>query len=509
MKRDWTTRSSIAVIGVILVVIYLIGLTVFGRIDLTDDNVYSLSDASVELAQELDDPVTFTAFFTENLPAPYSTNRRFLKDKLDDYRAYGGNNIQYRFVDPGEDEELVEEARRYRIPPVQIQVIEKDNVQLKNAYMGLAIEYGGEREVIPVVQDLSTLEYDITGAVRRLTRDELPTVGFLTGHGEVNIFQDMQTLRQGLARNYEVTAVSVTDSSLDSVPDALMVVAPSDTIPEAHLRALDEYVMDGGRLGLLLNKVSADIQAGQANAISVGIDPLLDAYGISIRTDLVTDMQSSAVTVQQQTGFFNLARQIEYPFFPIATRFSPDNLMVSRLREVLFYFVSTLDTTAVLPAGVRSEPLVYSSPRSATQEGFFFIQPMMDSRPQYDDGPFTLAAAFTGNFPSALDPSRESVSTRIVAVGDGDFLNESMLGRIPGNIELGLNIVDWLVQESDLLEIRAKKIEPRPLREVSEDVRPWIKYANMLAPALVVVIFGLARWRRRKTRFVVTGGRGK
>ena len=500
MKRDWTTRSSLILIGAILVVVNLIGLTVFGRLDLTDDGVYSLSDASISLVEDLDDPVTFKAYFTDELPAPYSSNRRFLKDKLDDYRAYGGNNVQYRFVDPGEDESLAEEAQRYRIPPVQIQVIEKDNVQLKNAYMGLAIEYGGEREVIPVVQDLSTLEYDITSAVRRLTRDELPTVGFLTGHGEPNIFEDMPTLRQGLGRNYDVSAVSITDSVLNTVPDALLIVAPADTIPDDHLRAIDRFVLNGGRLGLMLNMVSADLQAGQASALNVGLEPLLRAYGIGLQSNLVTDLESSAVTVQQQTGFFNIARQIEYPFFPIASRFSQDNLMVSRLREVLFYFVSSVDTTLSVPAGVDVEPLVYSSPRSASQEGFFFIQPNLEVRPQYSDGPFILSAAYSGNFPSAFDGSRESVSTRIAVVGDGDFLNESLLGRIPGNIELGLNMVDWLVQESDLLSIRAKKIEPRALREVSDEVRPWIKYANMLLPALAVVLFGLFRWRSRRNR---------
>jgi gliding-associated putative ABC transporter substrate-binding component GldG len=500
MKRDWTTRSSIVLIGVIIVVINLIGLTIFGRLDLTDDNVYSLSDASIKLAQELDDPVTFKAFFTDDLPAPYSSNRRFLKDKLDDYRAYGGSNVQYRFIDPGQDEEVAEEARRFRIPPVQIQVIEKDNVQLKNAYMGMSIEYGGEREVIPVVQDLSTLEYDITSAIRRLTRDELPTVGFLTGHGEPNVFQDMPALRQGLGRNYEVVEVNVVDSTLDRVPDALLVIAPTDTLPDLHLRAIDSYVMEGGRLGLMLNTVSADLQAGQATAQSVGLDPVLESYGVSLKTDLVTDLQSSAVTVQQQSGFFNIARQIEYPFFPIATRFNPDNLMVSRLREVVFYFVSSVDTAATLPAGVQVEPLVYSTARSATQEGFFFIQPMMEGRPDYRDGPFILSAAYTGTFPSAYDPFRESVSSRIVVVGDGDFINESVLGRIPGNIEFGLNMVDWLVQESDLLTIRSKKIEPRALREVNESLRPWIKYGNMLAPALLIVVFGLVRWRRRDAR---------
>ncbi len=508
MKRDWTNRSSILIIGLILVAINLIGITLFTRVDLTDDNVYSLSGASIKLVENLDDPVTVTAFFTDDLPAPYSTNRRFLKDKLDDYRAYGGQNFQYRFIDPGTDDEVKEEIRRYRIPPVQIQVIESDNVQLKSAYMGVAIEYGGEREIIPVVEDLSTLEYDVTSAIRRLTTETLPVVGFLTGHGEPTIFQDMQTLRQGLARNYDVRAVTIADSTMDTTPDALFIVAPTDTLPDAHLRAIDRYVLEGGRLALLLNQVNANLQAGQASALSVGLEPLLGIYGIALRTDLVTDVQSSPITVQQQSGFFNIARQIDYPFLPIATRFDTENMMVNRLRQVLFHFVSTIDTSAVLPASVTLEPLVYSSPRSATQEGFFFIQPNLEQRPQFSGGPFVLAASYTGTFPSAFDPTRESVPTRMVVVGDGDLVNESLLGRIPGNIEFVLNMVDWLLQDSELLAIRSKTIEPRALGDLPDGAKPWIKYGNMFAPVLLVVVFGLLRWRRRRSQQFVVVGRG-
>lgn len=504
MKRDWTTRSSLLIIGLILVVVNIIAVSLFFRVDLTDDGVYSLSPASIELVRNLEDPVTVRAFFTSELPAPYNTNRRFLKDKLDDYRAYGGRKVQYQFVDPSSEPRTEEEVRRLGIPPVQIQVIERDNVQLKSAYMGVSIEFGGERETIPVVQDLSTLEYDITSAIRRLTREELPVVGFLSGHGEPSVFQDMGSLRQALARNYDVRVVSLSELGLDPTPDALIVAAPSDTIPDEHLRAIDRYLQEGGRLALLLNQVAANIQQGQATALEVGLEPLLDAWGVGLRTDLVTDLQSSVVTVQQQSGFFNIARQIEYPFLPIASRFSTENMMVNRLREVLFYFVSSIDTSIVAP-GVRLEPLVYSSPRSATQQGFFFIQPMMDQRPDYNDGPFTLAAAYTGTFPSAFDSSAESIPTRVVAVGDGDFLNESLLGRIPSNIEFGLNMVDWLVQDEELMEIRAKKVEPRALEDVEEGSRPWIKYANMFGPAIAVVLFGLMRWRGRRPKQFVLG----
>ncbi|MCY4158485.1 MAG: GldG family protein, partial [Bacteroidetes bacterium] len=145
MKRDFSTQTTLLLAAAILVVVNLIGLNIFGRLDLTDDRVYSLSRASKDIVQNLEDPVTITAFFTADLPAQFASNRRFLKDKLDDYRAYGGQNVEYQFIDPGDDEELRGEAGRLGIPPVQIQVVESDNVQLKNAYMGVAVEYENNR----------------------------------------------------------------------------------------------------------------------------------------------------------------------------------------------------------------------------------------------------------------------------------------------------------------------------------------------------------------------------
>lgn len=507
MKKDWTSRTAILLIAGILVVLNLIALNLFGRLDLTDDDVYSLSDASVRLVETLEDPVTITAFFSKDLPPHFAVNRRYLKDKLDDYRAYGGQNVQYRFVDPADDPDLRAEATRYQIPTVQIQVIESDNVQLKNAYMGVAIQYEDQRETIPVVEDLSTLEYDITSAIRRMTQEEKPIAGFLSGHGEPNPMQDMRTFYQDLGRNYDVRTVTVQEDTvqgaqLEPRPDVLVVAAPTDTLPEAHLQALDAYLMDGGRIALLLNRVQADLQVGQASVLSVGLEPLLDAYGVAVQDNLVMDEQSSVVTMQRQQGFFTLAQQIEYPLFPVATTFNSNNMMVNRLREVMFYYVSALDTSQAPPEGVTVEPLIFSSDRSGIQQGFFMLQPMQNTG-RLAGGPYPVAAAYTGTFPSAFEAGRQSPSTRLVVVGDGDLINESIVGAIPGNIEFGLNMVDWLIQDDALLAIRTKKIEPRALRPVSEGARPWIKYGNMIGPVLVIVFFGLLRWRQRKKRQIV------
>ena len=120
MKRDWTSRSALIVIAFILVAVNLVGLNIFARLDLTDDNVYSLSDASINILENLEDPVTVLVYFTDDLPAPYSSNRRFLKDKLDDYRAYGGVMFEYRFENPNDNEELRAQVARIFKKPVSL-----------------------------------------------------------------------------------------------------------------------------------------------------------------------------------------------------------------------------------------------------------------------------------------------------------------------------------------------------------------------------------------------------
>ena len=124
-----------------------------------------------------------------------------------------------------------------------------------------------------------------------------------------------------------------------------------------------------------------------------------------------------------------------------------------------------------------------------------------------EQGPFPLAAAYTGTFPSAYQPGRTGVASRIVLVGDGDFLNEEIVGAIPGNIDFGLNLVDWLVQDEALLGIRAKSVEPRMLEPVSDGLRSLIKYGTMIGPVLLIMLFGLLRWQRRKNRQIILLGR--
>lgn len=496
MKRNWTSRAILLLTAAILAVVNLIGLNWFARIDMTDDEVYSLSDASIELVRNLDDPVTIKAFFTKDLPAPYAANRRFLQDKLDEYRAFGGRNVQYDFIDPSDSDEFRAEAERYRIPAVQIQVVENDNLQIKNAYMGVAIQYQDERETIGVVQELSNLEYDITTAIRKMQRDRLPIVGFLQGHGEPDPTQAMPRLMDELRKRLDVRSVTIDSTSFSTKPDILIVVAPTDSIPDDHLRTIDRFMQEEGKAAFFVNRVNADLQQGFGMVQDTGLEGLLASYGATINPDLVMDRQSSAINVQRQAGFFRVLEAVQYPFLPIVTSFS-ENAMVRRLGELRLFFASSIDTAGV-PAGVSAEPLAFSTPASALQTGFFMLQPQALPERELSDGPFTLAAAYSGQFPSPYGHPRTAAESRMVVVGDGDFVNETFAGPIPSSIELVLNAVDWLVIDDDILAIRAKKIDPRPLDPIEDGLKAPIKYFTLLFPPFLVVLVGVFRWRRRK-----------
>ena len=162
---------------VVILLINAVGLTLFFRIDLTGNKIYSLSEASKIVVSNLSEPLTINVFFTKNLPAPHNNTERYLHDLLEEYAIHANNFFNYRFYDvspegesisggsPGANREL---ANNYGINPVQIQVFEKDEVKFKNAYMGLVLIHGDIIEKIPTITTMSGLEYKLTSAIQKL-----------------------------------------------------------------------------------------------------------------------------------------------------------------------------------------------------------------------------------------------------------------------------------------------------------------------------------------------------
>ncbi|MBU2431660.1 MAG: GldG family protein, partial [Proteobacteria bacterium] len=162
--------------SIVIVLINIVGITLFFRLDLTRDKIYSLSDASKTVARTLSEPLTIKVFFSKNLPAPHNNTERYLRDLLEEYAAQGGKYFNYFFYDVTPDEgtstQTADENRKmaedYGIQPVQIQIMENDEIKFKNAYMGLVIINGDLVERFGAITSTNNLEYYLTTAIQKM-----------------------------------------------------------------------------------------------------------------------------------------------------------------------------------------------------------------------------------------------------------------------------------------------------------------------------------------------------
>lgn len=512
--------TTLLVVGIVIVA-NVVSANLFARADLTDGNIYSLNDASKRVVGSLDDDFLVKAYFSRNLPPPYNASARYVEDQLQEYRAYGKGRFKFTFVDPGDDAKLEEEAQKFRIPPVQVQVVEQDQFQAKKVYMGLVCLYKDKQEVLPVVDNPSGLEYEITSAIKKLISDrtDLPAIGFLSGHDEPPMEQ-LQTIQQVFAKQYRMRAVSVAGGAAVPEDVSVLVVASPRRVPSPDEQyAVDQFIMRGGKVAFLIDKVDVNLQYQQATPLPLPIDDWTRAYGFRVADNLIGDLENPGIlTVSQQEGFFRMMSQVPFPFIPSLRDFDRTNIIVKDLQRVSPYFASSIDTTGAAAKGLKVEALIRTSPKTMLQERQFNIDPLQRWTPEtFDQGQQIVAAIVSGPFQSAFAGQPVPVSAdaaamalapridrapdnRILVFGDGEFFVDGKGGGDRDNLLFFQNMIDWLAQDESLIGIRSRESTDRPLRSVSDQTKRVVKYANMVGGPLAVVLLGLFVWQARKRR---------
>jgi gliding-associated putative ABC transporter substrate-binding component GldG len=518
--------TALLLVGIVILA-NVVSANLFGRVDMTQGNIYSLSDASRKIVAGLQDDFLVKAYFTKNLPAPYNGNAKYVQDLLNDYKTYGKGKFKFQFVDPGDDAKLEQEAQKYRIPPVQVQVVEQDQFQAKKVYMGLVFLYKDRQETLPVVDNTAGLEYDITSNLRKLASEnqELPAVGFLTGHGEPGM-EELQTVQQIFAKQYRMRPVSLAGGA--RVPDdvqVLIVASPRTDFSNWDRFAIDQFIMRGGKTAFLLDKIDVNLQYQQAQPARLpGLDEWTQNYGFKVDDNLVGDFQNPGIlNISQQEGGFRMMSQVPYPFIPSLRDFDKTNVMVKDLERISLYFASTIDTSAAKAKNLKVEALVRTSPKTMIEERTFDINPLQHWTPeQADKGQQVVAAVIQGSFasafagkpaPAASDTGQaapdlstpkldKSPETRLLVVGDGEFFADQKGGGDRDNLLFFQNLVDWLAQDEALIAIRSREVTDRPLKTVSEPTKRVVKYANMFGGPILVIVLGIGVWQSRKRRKV-------
>lgn len=496
--RSQFVRNTILLIAA-LVLVNLIGQRFKFRLDLTADKRYSLSPATIKLLQDLPEAVTVSAYFTEKMPPDLAIARQDFKDLLVEYAARSNGNLVFEFIDPNSADSLETKAQQEGIQPLLATTREKDKAENLQVYMGCTVRMGDRKTAIPAIQQGSALEWTVSSAIKEVSILEKPAVGIVQGHGEASI-QALNQLVQSLSVMYSVQPTAI----YDSVPiherfQALVIVGPTDSMRPMQLDRLHDFLARGKGVVIAYDAVRSDLGSTPvAEMRYTGLEPWLEKHGMRIEPAIVVDQRCNQVQVMQQMGNFTMPVPLAFHYFPILNGFA-DHPVSQGLDVVVFQFCSPIVST-VTDSALRFTPVLFTSERSGTLPSPQFI----DLRKQWTEadfplGPQTVGAEVAGRFGNGPEG-------HLILFTNGGFCVSGSQERpvqLPaGNLNLMVNAVDRATGQNELLGLRGKEVNYRPIDELSDGERAGLKWMNLLLPVLVAVIYGVGRraWRRAQRR---------
>ncbi len=487
-------RLGVAMMVAAFVVLNLFGSNIGGRLDLTPGNAYTLSPATRVLARTLDDIVTIKLFVSEDLPPEIALLRRDLDDLLRDYRRAGNGRIRVIVQDPGDDPEAASEARSLGIPPIQFNVVGESQFSVREGFLGLAVQYADQSEVLPFVQRTDDLEYRLSSFIRGMTDTTKATVGYYVATSNMQVpGRTFQQFREQLSETHQVRSVDFsTDSTQPSAEiDVVVLIGSPDSLTADQIARFQMFFERGGGALIMSGGMELNPQNQAALPTAVAWNSILEPFGVAIRQDMVYDLLSNdQVALPTQFGRMILS----YPFWVRAL--STRALVVNGEVEAAFMpWTSSIDTSSAVPGTLT--PMFVSSDGSGVEENMVMITPNRSMGSFARDSLRQRALAVLVNpMAGAGEPTTQG---RLVAVGNTEFVMDGYIDRNPGNATFALNSVDWLAQDETLIAIRAKNRAPPPLVFSSEFMADLVKHANVVGvPVLIVLAAVIWLFRRRQ-----------
>ena len=492
MKRRNVITQLLIFLAIILVA-NLISEQVFFRLDFTADRQYTLSKATKDILSDLDDVITITAYYSEDLPPQLIKSRKDFVDLLVEYENRSDGNIVYEFINPNKSEGDEMEAQQAGISPIMVNIRERDQVKQMRAYMGVILQMGDKQEVVPVIQPGSGMEYSLTTAIKKLSVIDKPKIAFIQGHGEPSQNASIQLLEQ-LSVLYDIEPYTITDTAeIPAYFKTIVIIDPKDTIPEGHLRKIDNYLSTGGAVYIAYSNLQGNLSNAYLQvAPDIGVKSWLLEKGISMNDFYVVDANCGAVTVRQQQGPFVINSQIQFPYFPVITNFS-EHPAAQGLESVILPFVSSITYTPQ-DSTVNIMPLAFTSDNSGVVRPPAYVDINKNwNENDFRDGPQVIAIAAEGSLTG-------TVSSKLVLIPNGQFAvngeGQQQQQVNEDNVNFATNAIDWLSDDTGLIDLRTKGITNRPLIQLEDAQKSLYKYGNVVLPIVLILIIGFIRKQR-------------
>lgn len=523
------------------------------RFDLTKEKRYTLSDATIATLKSVQEPLTIDVYLEGDFPANFKQLQNETKFILEEFRKVNPK-IDFKFIDPIATKMSQDTLMAMGMQPSMLPDMKDGKVTNIVLFPYATLKYKGYGSSIPLIisqsgidaseqltKSIENLEYNFASNIKSLTAEKRKNIGVLINQdelrpGEFRGFMDMAL------QNYNagpVIPVNKKELTMQDIPnlkrmDALVIAKPRKSFTDTEKVILDQYIMNGGKTLWMVDAVNAEMDTLMtkrklmAYPIDINMTDFFFNYGVRINPSLVKDFQKSAL-IRVQAGEVSgnpIYNNFMWPYFPLGIN-ENKNPVSRNINPVKFEFPTSIDTLG--RKNIKTNVLFESSERTTLKSVPNYVElsemANLDSLSMMEKPttPKIFAVSLEGKFNSAYATRSEkngfpnfknnSSENKMIVIADGDVgRNQTMKGQpLPlgadiltqqqyGNDQFLRNCLDWLLDDSNLIDLRNRNIEARLLdkRRIDEEKNNW-QWFNLLTPlAILGLLGGIFYWLRKK-----------
>ncbi|QRA41156.1 gliding motility-associated ABC transporter substrate-binding protein GldG [Chryseobacterium cucumeris] len=552
--KKFNAKSPLGIFLIAIVPLVII-LTYSGiRLDLTKEKRYTLSDNTIKVLESVKKPLTVEVYLEGDFPASFKQLQSETKFMLEEFRKINPK-IDFKFIDPIKTKMSQDTLMAMGMQPSILPDVKDGKISQITLFPYAVIKYGNDGVSIPLVvqqagidadqqltRSIEGLEYNLVSNIKNIVAAKRKKIGILVNHDELNP-DEFQGFVQLAMENYDAGPIipkNQTELSLEDVPllkqmSALVIAKPRKAFTDNEKVILDQYIMNGGKTLWMIDAVNAEMDTLTRSKkvmpfpVDINMTDFFFNYGLRINPALVKDVKKFAL-LRLVTGEVSGNPQytsLPWPYYPLGIA-ENNNPVTKNINPVKFEFPTSIDTLGGRK-NIKTKVLFESSERTLLKQVPNYVDlkeiASVDSLGQMEkpSTPKIFAVALEGKFNSAYASRIErksypgfktsSPENKMIVIADGDVGRNKVIKGKPlplgvdlltneqfGNEQFLRNALDYLLDDSNLMELRNRNIEERLLdrQRITEEKSTW-QWINLLLPlAIIGLIGGLFFWLRKK-----------
>ena len=540
--------KNIVFLVISLFVLNYINQSFYKRFDLTEDQRYTLSNTTTSILAKVNKPLFITVYLEGDFPSEFKRLQVETRQYLEELAAEN-NNIKIHFENPdNQREDLIKKG----MMPSQLTVEEDGKLSEAIIFPWAEVNFEEKTQIVSLLptaivasqeeqlqKAVENLEYSFSNAIHTITRKNKKSIAVLTGNGQMQDIY-MYSFLSELAKKYKLakfTFDSVTKNPKQTLQDLtsldLAIIAkPTQKFTEKEKFTLDQFITNRGKTLWMLDNVQADqdslLASGKMLAYprDLNLTDLLFSYGVRLNTSLVKDLYAAQISlatgrVGNQTQYQNL----DWFYHPLVGG-NPNHPITKNTAPIRLQFTNQIDT---LKNDILKIPLLMSSPLTQKIGTPTIIElQSITEEPQekdYVSGNQLLGVLLEGDFKSAYKNRvkpfetnlfKENVkNNKMIVIADGDVGKNQILkgkptdlnrdkwtGQTFGNKDFLINAVDYLLDDTGLINLRNKTLKINILdKQKAYKERTFWQFINVALPLILLFSFGFVFNYLRKRKY--------